>query len=171
MGLLPLPAASPAAYVRLLFWFLLLGALPIAMSQADNQTSNVSDVPVQDPPSSTAGLPICENPRAFLCYVYEALDQPFPDWLQQTEQKCERCESPEVCKIGAVIAGHLDDDHDHNRLSVYDECHPPFCKDEQDMSEDTKCIKAVNFDGDKRGILENIRNLIWVLTKTLKPSK
>ncbi|CAJ0570970.1 unnamed protein product, partial [Mesorhabditis spiculigera] len=107
--------------------------------------------PSQELPSAPEEEPEeCENPRAFLCYVYEALDQPFPDWLQQTEQKCERCESPEVCKIGAVIAGHLDDDHDHNRLSVYDECHPPFCKDEQDMSEDTKCIKAVNFDGDKR---------------------
>ncbi|CAJ0580326.1 unnamed protein product, partial [Mesorhabditis spiculigera] len=149
MGHRPRPAASSDAYTRPLFWLLLLCAIPIVVSQADNQTSNVSEVPSQDPPSSTASPPIvpCGGSRPFLCYAYQGLDQPFPEWLQQTEQKCQRCVASKNCGPNSQIGGQ----EDGNRLTVLSSCTPPFCKAEGNTSEAKVCVKAVNFDGKQPG--------------------
>ncbi|CAJ0576991.1 unnamed protein product, partial [Mesorhabditis spiculigera] len=116
MGLQAHAVASSDGWLRPLFWFLLV----CSNFGSTDQLRNFLDLPFDDPLNLSPAMlrnhhrirrqeKDCPTRRQFICYAYDVVEEPYPDWLQNTEAKCEKCKTDIVCKDTDKVETATDD--------------------------------------------------------------
>ncbi|CAJ0570716.1 unnamed protein product, partial [Mesorhabditis spiculigera] len=130
MGLRAHAVASSDGWLRSLFWFLLI----CSNFGYTDQIHNFLDLPFDDPLNLSPAMlrnhhrirrqeKDCSPGRQFICYAYDGLDEPYPEWLQNTDAKCEKCKTDSVCKDTDKVETATDD----VRPQVKKSCRPNLC--------------------------------------------